>query len=105
MAQALQHNTTALIPELSATSTADINPRNPSGSERSNAIVSIPLVQNIRQVSPVNAVGTILAIFRFPHLTGYLVNGRSALRRKFAEKRSMIPEISITNEVSIVNPR
>ena len=52
MAQALQHDQTALIPELSTASTADVGPRSdPSGSDHSNAIVSIPLVQNIRQVS------------------------------------------------------
>ena len=51
MAQALQHDQTALIPELSTASTADVGPRSdPSGSDHSNAIVSIPLVQNIRQV-------------------------------------------------------
>jgi hypothetical protein len=50
MAQALQHDQTALIAELSTTGTADINPGNSSGSELSNAVVSIPLVQNIRQV-------------------------------------------------------
>jgi hypothetical protein len=50
MAQALQHDTTALIPELPTTGSADINPGNSSGKEPSNAVVSIPLVQNIRQV-------------------------------------------------------
>ena len=52
MAQALHHDQTALIAELSATSAADINPGNtPSGSERSNAVVSTPLVQNVCQVT------------------------------------------------------
>ena len=50
MAQALQHDQAALILELSTTRTGDINPGNSSGSERSYAVVSIPLVQNIRQV-------------------------------------------------------
>ena len=51
MAQALQHDQAALILELSTTRTGDINPGNSSGSERSYAVVSIPLVQNIRQVN------------------------------------------------------
>ena len=53
MAQALQHDQAALIAELSTTGTADINHNNSSGSERGNAVVSIPLVQNIRQVNQV----------------------------------------------------
>ena len=53
VAQALQHDPTALIPELPTASTADIRPGNlSSGSERSDPGVSIPLVQNIRRVSP-----------------------------------------------------
>ncbi len=52
MAQALQHDPTALIPELPTTGTANISTGNvPSGSERGDAVVSIPLVQNIRQVT------------------------------------------------------
>jgi hypothetical protein len=52
MAQALQHDQTALVPKLPAARTADISPGHPrSGSDRSNAVVSSPLVQNIRQVS------------------------------------------------------
>src|SRR5664279_6406360 len=50
MVQVLQHDQTALITELSPTGTPDINPGNSSGLEPSNAVVSIPLVQNIRQV-------------------------------------------------------
>jgi hypothetical protein len=54
MAQALQHDPTALISELPAASTANIGADTaPSGSERSDAVVFIPLVQNIRQVSAV----------------------------------------------------
>ena len=49
---ALQHHQTALIAELPTTGAADIiAPNASSGSERINAIVSIPLVQNIRQVN------------------------------------------------------
>jgi hypothetical protein len=44
-------NTPALIAELPTTGAADIIAPNASGSERINAVVSIPLVQNIRQVS------------------------------------------------------
>ena len=54
MAQTLQHDPTALISELPTTSTANIGPDTASsGSGRSDAVVSIPLVQNIRQVRPV----------------------------------------------------
>lgn len=45
LAQALQHDQTALIAELSTTGSADISASNPSGSERGNTVVSIPLVQ------------------------------------------------------------
>ena len=52
MAQALQHDQTALIAGLPTTGAADIIARNASpGSERINTVVSIPLVQNIRQFS------------------------------------------------------
>jgi hypothetical protein len=52
MAQALQHHQTALIAELPTTGAADIiAPNASSGSQRINTVVSIPLVQNIRQVS------------------------------------------------------
>jgi hypothetical protein len=52
MAQALQHDPTALIPELPIACTTNIGAENPpSGSEVRDAVVSIPLVQNIRQVS------------------------------------------------------
>ena len=52
MAQALQHDQTALIAELPTAGAADIiAPNASSGSERSDAVVSIPLVQNIRQVT------------------------------------------------------
>jgi len=55
MAQALQHHQTALIAELPTTGAADIiAPNASSGSERINAVVSIPLVQNIRQVISAN---------------------------------------------------
>ena len=52
MAQALQHDPTALISELSPAGTANIGTYTAaSGSERGDAVVSIPLVQNIRQVT------------------------------------------------------
>ena len=52
MAQALQHDQTALIAELPATGAADIVAGSAaSGSERGYAVVSISLVQNIRQVT------------------------------------------------------
>ena len=54
MAQALQHDQAVLIAELSTTGSADIDLGN-CGSERGNAEVSIPLVQNIRQVASVSA--------------------------------------------------
>ncbi|ABQ33477.1 hypothetical protein BBta_1237 [Bradyrhizobium sp. BTAi1] len=55
MAQALQHDPTALIAELPAPGAANIGADTAaSGSERSDAVVSIPLVQNIRQVSLVD---------------------------------------------------
>lgn len=46
----------ALIPELSTTTSTDINPGNSSRSELSNAVVSIPPVQNIRQVTISSAI-------------------------------------------------
>ena len=64
MAQALQHDQTALIAELSTTGSADINPGNSSGSEPGHAVVSIPLVQSIRQI-----------------IRGNWPNGRNSLRR------------------------
>ena len=55
MAQALQHDRTALIAELPAPGAANIGADTAaSGSERSDAVVSIPLVQNIRQVTRAN---------------------------------------------------
>lgn len=52
MAQAIQHDPTALISELPAASTANIGADTAAtGSERCDAVVSIPLAQNIRQVS------------------------------------------------------
>ena len=52
MAQPLQHDPTALIFGLPAARTANIVANNaPSGSEHSDAIISVPLVQNIRQVN------------------------------------------------------
>ena len=51
MAQSIQHDPTALILEQSAASTPNIHsPIAPPGSQLPDAIVSIPLVQNIRQV-------------------------------------------------------
>jgi hypothetical protein len=51
MAQALQHDPAALIAELPASCTANFVARNtPSGSEPLDAVASVPLVQNIRQV-------------------------------------------------------
>jgi hypothetical protein len=48
----LQHDPTALIVELSTTGTANVTAGNPpSGSIRGDAVVSSPLVKNIRQVS------------------------------------------------------
>ncbi len=53
MAQALQHDPTAVISELPAAGAANISADTAaSGSERSDAVVSIALVQNIRQVRP-----------------------------------------------------
>lgn len=52
MAQSLQHDPTALVLELSTAGTADVCTSDAlSGSDRSNAVVSIPLVQNIHQVT------------------------------------------------------
>ena len=52
MAQPLQYDPTALIFGLPATRTANIVANNaPSGSEHSDAIISVPLVQNIRQLT------------------------------------------------------
>lgn len=51
MAQALQRDLSALIPELLAARTADNDAGGaPSGSERSNAVGSVLPVKNIRQV-------------------------------------------------------
>jgi len=51
MAQTLQHDPTALIPELPPAGTANIGTDTAASvSERGDAVVSIPLVQNIRQV-------------------------------------------------------
>src|SRR5271155_1043674 len=51
MAQSIRHDPAALILELSAASTPNIHSLIASaGSELPDAIVSIPLVQNIRQV-------------------------------------------------------
>src|SRR5271154_5874916 len=51
MAQSIQHDPAALILELSAASTPNIHsPIASPGSQLHDAIVSIPLVQNIRQV-------------------------------------------------------
>ena len=56
LAQALQHDQTALIAELPATGAADIVAGSAaSGSERGYAVVSISLVQNIRQVKSTTA--------------------------------------------------
>src|SRR5271165_4509837 len=56
MAQSIQHDPTALILELSAASTPNIHsPIAAPGSQLPDAIVSIPLVQNIRQVNQVLA--------------------------------------------------
>ena len=53
MAQSTQHDQAALILELSAASTPNIHsPITSPGSQLRDAIVSIPLVQNIRQVMP-----------------------------------------------------
>ena len=53
MAQSIQHDQATLILELSAASTPNIHsPITSPGSQLRDAIVSIPLVQNIRQVSP-----------------------------------------------------
>ncbi|KQW20673.1 hypothetical protein ASC80_10635 [Afipia sp. Root123D2] len=52
MAQALQHERAALIAELPATGAADIVAEMAaSRSERGCAVVSTPLVKNIRQVN------------------------------------------------------
>src|SRR5271170_7894083 len=52
MAQSIQHDPAALILELSAASTSNIHsPIASPGSQLHGAIVSIPLLQNIRQVS------------------------------------------------------
>src|SRR5277367_2150519 len=52
MPKSIQHDPTALILELSAASTPNIHsPIASAGSELPDAIVSMPLVQNIRQVS------------------------------------------------------
>src|SRR5271154_6345660 len=52
LAQSIQHDPAALILELSAASTSNIHsPIASPGSQLPDAIVSIPLVQNIRQVS------------------------------------------------------
>jgi hypothetical protein len=51
LAQSIQHDPTALVLELSAASTPNIHsPITSPGSQLPDAIVSIPLVQNIRQV-------------------------------------------------------
>src|SRR5271155_3692385 len=51
MAQSIQHDPAALILELPAAGTPNIHsPIASAGSELPDAIVSIPLVQNIRQV-------------------------------------------------------
>ena len=52
MAQSIQHDQATLILELSAASTPNIHsPITSPGSQLRDAIVSIPLVQNIRQVT------------------------------------------------------
>ena len=52
MAQSIQHDQATLILELSAASTPNIrSPITSPGSQLRDAIVSIPLVQNIRQVT------------------------------------------------------
>jgi hypothetical protein len=52
LAQSIQHDPTALVLELSAASTPNIHsPITSPGSQLPDAIVSITLVQNIRQVT------------------------------------------------------
>ena len=56
MAKSIQHDPTALILELSAASTPSVH--SPiAGSLLPDAIVSIPLVQNIRQVTDIAQPG------------------------------------------------
>src|SRR5277367_4708022 len=58
MAQSIQHDPAALILELSAASTPNIHsPIASPGSQLHDAIVSIPLAQNIRQVSDERNLG------------------------------------------------
>jgi hypothetical protein len=53
MAQSIQHDPAALILELSAASTPNLHsPIASPGSQLHDAMVSIPLVQNIHQVTP-----------------------------------------------------
>ena len=64
MAQTIQHDQTAFFSELSTTGAPNISSTDASGSEHSNAVVSIPLVQNIRQVNPTIAISSILGCER-----------------------------------------
>lgn len=90
LAQALQHDQAALIAELSATGAPDIVAGTAaSGSERSYAVVPIPLVQNIHQVKLIQIN---LRYSRVPSimmkLSGPLVFSRGELVPKFANQTS-----------------
>ena len=88
MAQALQHHQTALIAELPTTGAADtIAPNASSGSERINAVVFIPLVQNknIRRVTPL--------LIRFTVKKLVVADGRG---RK-PEQRDSSPDTEVQN--------
>ena len=67
MAQSIQHDQATLILELSAASTPNIHsPIASPGSQLRDAIVSIPLVQNIRQVTATIAAGPAGSFHSYP---------------------------------------
>src|SRR5208283_4179745 len=98
MAQSIQHDPTALILELSAASTPNIHsPIASPGSQLPDAIVSIPLVQNIREVTQTVAAAEQLGVYVVPtdtdstkfaptkHLCAEQINFGSGLIKKVQE--------------------
>ena len=80
MAQSIQHDQATLILELSAASTPNIHsPITSPGSQLRDAIVSIPLVQNIRQVSSTAVPSYANPLSR--SLPGWLFAGADVIKR------------------------
>jgi hypothetical protein len=62
MAQPLQHDPTALIIGYPAARTSSSRQQCPSGSENGEAIISVPLVQNIRQVTRIGSKAWVFSV-------------------------------------------